>query len=54
MDRSNWTIAARAAASALLRRVAARLPEVLGAAVLLLAGWRWSWPESPGPRSRRR
>jgi len=39
MDPSNWSTAVRDAASALLQRVAARLPEVLGAAVLLLAGW---------------
>jgi len=39
MDPSNWSTAVRDAASALLARVAARLPEVLGAAVLMLAGW---------------
>jgi len=39
MDPSSWSAAVRDAASALLSRVTARLPDVLGAAVLLLAGY---------------
>jgi small-conductance mechanosensitive channel len=36
---STWSAAVRDAAAAMAERVAARLPDVLGAALLLLAGW---------------
>jgi len=39
MEPSTWSAAVRDTASALIERVGARLPDVLGAAVLLLAGW---------------
>jgi len=39
MDPSSWSAAVRDAATALLSRVTARLPDVLGAAVLLVAGY---------------
>lgn len=39
MQPSTWSAAVRDAATSLLERVASRLPEVLGAAILLLCGW---------------
>ncbi len=39
MELSAWTLAVRDAAAGVAARVAARLPEVLGAATLLIAGW---------------
>lgn len=39
MDLSAWTSAVRTSAEGILGRVAARLPEILGAALLLLVGW---------------
>lgn len=39
MQPSTWSAAVRDAATSMAERVLARLPDVLGAAVLLLAGW---------------
>jgi small-conductance mechanosensitive channel len=39
MDLSAWTLAVRDAALGVLGRILVRLPDVLGAATLLLAGW---------------
>lgn len=39
MEPTSWSTAVRDAAAALAERLAARLPDVLGAAVLLLVGW---------------
>ena len=39
MDLSAWTLAVRDAALGVVGRILVRLPEVLGAATLLLAGW---------------
>ncbi len=39
MDTASWSVAVRDAAAALIERVASRLPDVVGAGLIILVGW---------------